>query len=195
MQNDSLFNKAHDTKPMAQFIAEIVRFIEIIQERKTKIMVTIGVWTGGVEKLVYEAFNGNIKIIGIDIGNPRNDKDCHIKDIPGIKIFDNCDSRKKSTIDRLKKELSGEKIDVLFIDGAHDYKTVKSDYEMYSPLVREGGMVAFHDIKDTEEHVRNKVDVPRLWRKIKKGKKTEEICEFAPENYGGDMGGIGIIYK
>lgn len=35
--------------------------------------------------------------------------------------------------------------DFLFIDGDHTREGVRLDYEMYSPLVRKGGIVAFHD--------------------------------------------------
>lgn len=35
--------------------------------------------------------------------------------------------------------------DFLFIDGDHEIPGVISDWEMYSPLVREGGLIAFHD--------------------------------------------------
>jgi len=38
-------------------------------------------------------------------------------------------------------------IDLLFIDGDHSYEGVKMDWEMYSPLVRSGGLVAFHDTR------------------------------------------------
>jgi hypothetical protein len=34
----------------------------------------------------------------------------------------------------------------LFIDGDHTYEGVRRDFEMYSPLVRKGGIIAFHDI-------------------------------------------------
>ncbi len=37
--------------------------------------------------------------------------------------------------------------DFLFIDGDHSYEGVKADYENYSPMVKPGGMVAFHDIE------------------------------------------------
>jgi len=36
--------------------------------------------------------------------------------------------------------------DFLFIDGDHTYEGVEGDFEMYSPLVRRGGIIAFHDI-------------------------------------------------
>lgn len=35
--------------------------------------------------------------------------------------------------------------DFLFIDGDHSTEGVKLDFEMYSPLVRPGGLVGFHD--------------------------------------------------
>jgi predicted O-methyltransferase YrrM len=39
-----------------------------------------------------------------------------------------------------------QQIDLLFIDGAHEYDAVLQDYEQWSPLVRPGGTIAFHDV-------------------------------------------------
>jgi predicted O-methyltransferase YrrM len=39
-----------------------------------------------------------------------------------------------------------EQIDLLFIDGNHDYPAVLQDYEQWSPLVKPGGIIAFHDV-------------------------------------------------
>ncbi len=36
-------------------------------------------------------------------------------------------------------------IELLFIDGAHDYESVKQDYMLYAPRVAPGGHIAFHD--------------------------------------------------
>lgn len=38
-----------------------------------------------------------------------------------------------------------EPIELLFIDGAHEYEAVKADFENYEPLLLEGGVIAFHD--------------------------------------------------
>jgi len=37
------------------------------------------------------------------------------------------------------------RLDVLFIDGDHSYEGVLADWLLYSPLVKTGGIVAFHD--------------------------------------------------
>lgn len=38
-------------------------------------------------------------------------------------------------------------IDILFIDGSHEYEDVKADFFAFYPFVKPGGIVAFHDIK------------------------------------------------
>lgn len=39
-------------------------------------------------------------------------------------------------------------IDLLFIDGSHIYEDVKSDFELFFPWVKPGGLVLFHDVSD-----------------------------------------------
>lgn len=48
--------------------------------------------------------------------------------------------RKKSTEVQWHLPLS-----LLFIDGAHDYASVRADYEKFAPWVKVGGYIAFHD--------------------------------------------------
>jgi predicted O-methyltransferase YrrM len=38
-----------------------------------------------------------------------------------------------------------KKIDILFVDGDHSYEGVKSDWDLFSPHLREFGIVIFHD--------------------------------------------------
>ena len=47
---------------------------------------------------------------------------------------------------KIKAILRDNKVDFLFIDDDHSYEGIKKDFEMYSPLVRKGGIIAFHDI-------------------------------------------------
>jgi len=60
------------------------------------------------------------------------------------------DSRTPETIEAVRNITGGE-IDVLYIDGNHEYEFVKSDYLNYYPLVKCGGLIAFHDTGGTTQ--------------------------------------------
>jgi len=82
--------------------------------------------------------------------------------------------------------------DFIFVDGGHDYKTVHSDYGNYYPMLRKGGLMAFHDIAALPENVHN-IEVGLWWREMTRrgwfdGKIMESITKR--RNWG-----IGIIEK
>ena len=61
-------------------------------------------------------------------------------------------SHNPNTYEKVKVLLESQKLDFLFIDGDHSYEGVKTDFELYSPLVKKGGIISFHDIaKHPEE--------------------------------------------
>jgi cephalosporin hydroxylase len=60
-------------------------------------------------------------------------------------------------------------LDLLFLDGDHTYEGVHADFHTWSPLVRKGGVVAFHDtvVNGTRDEpgVRKFVEeLKRTWR-------------------------------
>lgn len=90
------------------------------------------------------------------------------------------DSTLDSTVLQVAAIFPKNDLDFLFIDGGHDYNTVKSDFENYSKFVRSGGMIVFHDVVGLEE-------VKRYWNEVKVGKTYIEISK----NEAG--WGIGVI--
>ncbi len=42
-------------------------------------------------------------------------------------------------------------LDLIFIDGSHTFESARSDYMHWRPKLRTGGILAIHDIYDTEE--------------------------------------------
>lgn len=60
------------------------------------------------------------------------------------------DSHAPETV-RAVSDRTGARIDFLFIDGDHTYEGVSADFAAWSPLVRRGGLVAFHDTVPTDE--------------------------------------------
>lgn len=73
-----------------------------------------------------------------------------------------------------------DEVDVLFIDGDHTYDGVEADFELWSPLVRPGGIVAFHDT--VENGTRNEPGVRRLVSELKWRYPSIEF--FAPDGAG-----------
>jgi predicted O-methyltransferase YrrM len=47
--------------------------------------------------------------------------------------------------------------DFLFIDGDHSYEGCKADWDNYSPMVRAGGLIGFHDVGNELEQNPGKV--------------------------------------
>jgi predicted O-methyltransferase YrrM len=94
------------------------------------------------------------------------------------------DSHRAETVARVQKLLGGRSVDFLFVDGDHDYEGVLKDYELYAPLVRPGGLIAFHDIVPGDEELVG--GVPRFWEELKGSHETMELVESP------DQGGYGI---
>lgn len=97
------------------------------------------------------------------------------------------DSRKLETKGNIP--IRGQ-VDLLFIDGDHSYEGVRSDYEMYRSFVKPGGLIAFHDIKDSPFHREKGVEVARFWRELRESGQYQSIYEFANDQ---PWGGIGVV--
>ncbi len=70
------------------------------------------------------------------------------------------------TIEAANKWPLDQEIGFLFIDAVHDYHSVRRDFEFWSPKVKEGGFIAFHDV-DTWDGVTKLVEeLPRWIKKI-----------------------------
>lgn len=97
------------------------------------------------------------------------------------------DSHRESTVDRVKTILGSRVIDFLFIDGDHTLAGVSRDFEIWSPLVRSGGAVAFHDIVRHPEF--DSIDVHLFWAGVRDQYRTRE---FIADPQGGF--GIGLLF-
>jgi len=89
------------------------------------------------------------------------------------------------TLKVVRDILQGHELDFLFIDGDHTYEGVREDFNMYAPLVREGGLIAFHDVAESG----GSREVNRLWEELKLKYKHEE---FIHQTGSGAMG-IGVL--
>jgi len=97
------------------------------------------------------------------------------------------DSHSQEMLENVKKLLPPGGLDFLFIDGDHTLEGVRKDFEMYSPLVKRGGAIVFHDI--CVHRIEFDCHVDEFWNQLKQGR---EHWEFV-ENLAQGQYGIGVI--
>lgn len=158
---------------------ELARFLAVAMDLEPKVTVEVGSFAGGT---LWAWMQFCPRVIGIDrppkgyrTGPQLSDLGCEV--LLG-------DSQDPGMVAQLEQMLGGDDIDMLFIDGDHTFEGVKADYELYSPLVRPGGMVAFHDI--CGHPTMPFIEVDRFWATLD-GEKEEFIA--GPELWGG----IGVL--
>jgi len=176
---------------------EIAKLLEIVKELEPKIILEIGTAGGGTLFLFSSIADPEATIISLDLpggafggGYPEWKMPLYQSFVKiGQKMsLLRADSHKLETLELVKKALEYGMIDFLFIDGDHTYEGVKMDFEMYSPLVREGGIIAFHDI--IEHPPETGCNVNTFWNEIKSRYEYLEIIEDPKQNWAG----IGVIY-
>jgi predicted O-methyltransferase YrrM len=97
-------------------------------------------------------------------------------------------SHEEETLRVVNGILGGAMLDFLLIDGDHTYEGVKQDFLMYAPLVRKGGIVAFHDIA---KNSRTKgCNVHDFWNEIKGDYSMIEIVKDWDQGWCG----IGVLF-
>jgi len=112
-------------------------------------------------------------LISVDISKLRIDVTCIEKNLNKYTYVEG-NSRDIKTLNKVKKVLDGKSLDVLFIDGDHSYNGVSSDFYTYSPLVKSGGVVAFHDVHE-DLRFDYSTWVTRFWEEVIKVHHTNYV--------------------
>jgi methyltransferase family protein len=194
---------------MSQVRSEIIQLAKTREECAPKFSLEIGTNYGGTLFLLCTLSPPDAKIISLDLplgpfggGYPR-------RKIPLFHRFPKAnqklhliraDSHSPATKERVLQILDGQRLDYLFLDGDHAYGGVQRDFHMYAPLVRSGGIVAFHDIITHKQG--SKCEVEKFWGEIKHQYRHREIIERVdgqslPIGVTGasmDTAGIGILF-
>jgi predicted O-methyltransferase YrrM len=92
------------------------------------------------------------------------------------------DSHNLSTLARIEQLLGDHAVDFLFIDGDHSRDGVWKDFEMYSPLVRPGGLIAFHDVSQVTAP--STEGVAQFWAEFTAEHETEEYVANREPGFG-----------
>jgi predicted O-methyltransferase YrrM len=169
---------------IGQVRSEILALAKLLQTSAPKRSLEIGTNYGGTLFLLCALSPADAKIISVDLPYGLFGGGYPLRKIPLFRKFARdrqqlhlmrADSHSPETKQRVIELLDGEKLDYLFVDADHTYSGVQQDFQMYSPLVRSGGMVAFHDIVTYNPHT--KCEVARFWSKIKNHYQHREFIE------------------
>ena len=174
----ALFDEMSNTPfSLQQVKSEFVSLLQLVRERRPTRVLEIGAFQGGSLCLFCRAIDGSADILSIDTAFQfphRWAYRCFARPRQRVTCL-TADSHQAKTLDRVKHWLGHVGLDFLFIDGDHSFEGVARDFEMYSPLVRSGGLIAFHDIVP-DFHTRfgrvssHEVgEVPRFWQQLKRG--------------------------
>ena len=139
------------------------------------VVVEIGTQNGR-QKAHYEKFL-DAEHIGIDITDEWSKPD-----ILG-------DSHAPETMEKLKEQLAGRPINLLFIDAFHTEEAARAEYELYGPMAKD--IIAFHDIR----HERG---IEKLWLDLRAKEAGNRNLSFMTIGYwkeGWCELGIGLIVK
>jgi len=181
-------------KPL-QVKSEIIEFFRVVQKLNPETVVEIGTANGGTLFLFANVTNPK-RVVSIDLPYGSFRDGYSFGKIPlykslgkkGIIKLIRANSHNDSTFNKLKKELDNRQVDILFIDGDHTYEGVSKDFQMYSPLVKKGGIVAFHDIVIHDKS--SGCEVSKFWNELKKSYRHREIFEDINQKWAG----IGILF-
>lgn len=116
---------------------ELERLLVLLDEINPQRIVEIGVHRGGFVETMRRAFP-TATVVGIDIDYSH----LEFTDFYALSGDSHLPSMREAVSDLLKNK----PIDFLFIDGDHTADGVMADFDIFSPLVRSGGLIAFHDI-------------------------------------------------
>ncbi|MFZ5436750.1 MAG: class I SAM-dependent methyltransferase [Bacillota bacterium] len=179
-----------------QIKTEIQQLLEMVRGLRPKTIIEIGTATGGTLFLFCRIAEPDACIISVDLPGGRFGGGYDVSRAALYKAFAlpkqrlhliRASSHDQATFEQIRLIIGQSLVDFLFIDGDHTYAGVKSDFQMYSPLVTTSGIVALHDlISDTRE---TGCEVCVFWREIKRHYAWTELIH-KPE---WRRGGIGVL--
>lgn len=171
--------EAYEQHHASQRLDELVAAVEVVANVEPKVIVEIGCDAGGTLFCWRQLCDSVYGITLADNTAPTGGQGYPLE-THGAAVLAG-DSRDSASLAWLRERLAGRLIDVLHIDGDHSYKGVDSDYRMYSPLVRSGGLILVHDVFN---HWDKRVQVHEWWAERFPDAKTISSKRSRPVGFG-----------
>jgi hypothetical protein len=184
------FSRAYFGVGPVQHPGEIKALLDLAEDNNTRVVCEIGAHDAGTSVLFSRVLRPATLIV-MDLYT-KNRWRLRRAAPPGqsVEIIDG-DTTHHLTIKRLERKLRGQKLDLLLIDGDHRWSGVRQDFLNYRAFVRDGGLIAFHDICEvTDDRAEGwSGEVPAFWQLVSPIYPSYEFIE-TPDQQGL---GIGVI--
>jgi cephalosporin hydroxylase len=193
--SDDYYDFSVATFGLDQVRSEILSFLDFAQSVVPVRACEIGTQQGGTNFLLSQALPSVSLMIGIDLFVRRRFQLRHFSRLGQRISFVDGSSYAPESVARVRQLLGHHKLDLLFVDGDHSYEGVKQDFLKYRHLVRDGGIIAFHDVVPdfrTRFGIETPLwvgDVPRFWATIREIYPSREFVQD-PEQDGFGIGAI-----
>jgi predicted O-methyltransferase YrrM len=169
-----------------QRLPEFAALIRLLSERELNVVLEVGTAQGGTYWTWCRLAAPAAHLVSLDL--PGNEEwSSRVRGYPRraqTQRLIRADSHDPQTV-RSLEGLRGS-VDLLFIDGDHSYDGVRADFENYAPLVKPGGLIAFHDVAPPANPTSQ---VDRLWHQLRDLYETREIIDGEGPGYG-----IGVLF-
>lgn len=184
--------------------SEILALLRLLDENPPRTVLEIGTAGGGTLFLLTRSARRDATLISVDLPRGMFGGGYPLSRVPLYRSFAlptqslhllRGDSHDAATRERVVTILAGRPLDLLFIDGDHTYEGVRQDFEIYAPLVRDGGLIVLHDIVPGAPGIGRWAPghrvghVPRFWQEIRARHETIELVK--DWNQGGL--GLGVV--
>lgn len=181
-----------------QRVPEFAALLSNVRRIHPRMLVEIGTRHGGTFSCWPQICHPNATLISVDLpegefgGGSGDDVQramLALKKGTQSMRFIRDNSHSDSCVASVLNATNNTPVDFLFIDGDHSLEGVREDFERFSPLVRKGGLIAFHDIIPDSSNQHLQVHV--FWNQIK-GRFSHQ--EFVwPKNRVDAGMGIGLL--
>lgn len=183
---------------IGQWERELSALVELYKGLKPKVVVEIGTHQGGtLHRWLTQAPAGLQVVISVDLGptgwrpaEPGFDMGQWQAWVPpGVEFYPIIGASKDNATLEQVINLTGGSIDFLFIDADHSYEGSRADFLNYGLMVRDGGIIALHDLITPEFSPH--IQVGKLWQEIRaSGLKVQELYSHPLQQWGG----IGVVH-
>jgi cephalosporin hydroxylase len=181
-----------------QVRSEIEGLLELLAEDPPRAILEIGTARGGTLFLLCHVASDDALLVSVDLpggdfggGYPPAMSPLLTSFAQRGQVVEllRADSHSPATLAEIERLLDGRQLDFLLIDGDHTSEGVRQDFRMYSPLVRKGGRIAFHDIVPGRPDLAG--GVPDYWLELKASRSVRELVDDSNQG----AYGIGVIEK